>query len=165
MRGSEGKGSFYPKNILSCRNSDMSVSITFVQCCILCRYGDYYVWNKVTTCIHNILSGRRWIEHYGEVTIRNTKSSVCICKLTFVKVRSTLEQKSQDPAECFLRKKCKKIFPVSYLRAFQTRNHNWLTALLEEYKLLNLWRSKISCQKNKFIFKESCFYIASQDTK
>uniref|UniRef100_A0A8C3Y4W7 Oxysterol-binding protein n=1 Tax=Catharus ustulatus TaxID=91951 RepID=A0A8C3Y4W7_CATUS len=50
------------------------------------KYGDYYVWNKVTTCIHNILSGRRWIEHYGEITIRNTKSSVCICKLTFVKV-------------------------------------------------------------------------------
>uniref|UniRef100_A0A8C8Y5G6 Oxysterol-binding protein n=2 Tax=Panthera TaxID=9688 RepID=A0A8C8Y5G6_PANLE len=53
---------------------------------MLPRYGDCYVWNKVTTCIHNILSGRRWIEHYGEVTIRNTKSSVCICKLTFVKV-------------------------------------------------------------------------------
>ncbi|KAM9549523.1 oxysterol-binding protein-related protein 6 isoform 5-T7 [Guaruba guarouba] len=50
------------------------------------KYGDYYVWNKVTTCIHNILSGRRWIEHYGEITIRNTKSSICICKLTFVKV-------------------------------------------------------------------------------
>ncbi|XP_060112894.1 oxysterol-binding protein-related protein 6 isoform X2 [Heteronotia binoei] len=50
------------------------------------RYGDCYVWNKVTTCIHNILSGRRWIEHYGEITIRNTKSSACICKLTFVKV-------------------------------------------------------------------------------
>ncbi|XP_072468542.1 oxysterol-binding protein-related protein 6 isoform X5 [Notamacropus eugenii] len=50
------------------------------------KYGDYYVWNKVTTCIHNILSGRRWIEHYGEITIRNTKSSICICKLTFIKV-------------------------------------------------------------------------------
>ncbi|XP_032080475.1 oxysterol-binding protein-related protein 6 isoform X2 [Thamnophis elegans] len=53
---------------------------------ILPKYGDCYVWNKVTTCIHNILSGRRWIEHYGEVTIRNTKSSVCICKVTFIKV-------------------------------------------------------------------------------
>lgn len=53
---------------------------------MLPKYGDCYVWNKVTTCIHNILSGRRWIEHYGEVTVRNTKSSVCICKLTFVKV-------------------------------------------------------------------------------
>ncbi|XP_057359873.1 oxysterol-binding protein-related protein 6 isoform X5 [Manis pentadactyla] len=53
---------------------------------MLPKYGDCYVWNKVTTCIHNILSGRRWIEHYGEITIRNTKSSVCICKLTFIKV-------------------------------------------------------------------------------
>ncbi|KAL4656673.1 oxysterol-binding protein-related protein 6 isoform X5 [Arapaima gigas] len=49
---------------------------------MLPRFGDYYEWNKVTTCIHNILSGRRWIEHYGEITIR---SSTCICKLTFVK--------------------------------------------------------------------------------
>lgn len=49
-------------------------------------YGDHYEWNKVTTCVHNILSGRRWIEHYGEITIRNTKSSACLCKLTFIKV-------------------------------------------------------------------------------
>ncbi|XP_059355528.1 oxysterol-binding protein-related protein 6 isoform X7 [Carassius carassius] len=48
-------------------------------------YGDHYEWNKVTTCIHNILSGRRWIEHYGEVTIRNSRNTSCICKLTFVK--------------------------------------------------------------------------------
>ncbi|XP_026074365.1 oxysterol-binding protein-related protein 6-like isoform X5 [Carassius auratus] len=48
-------------------------------------YGDHYEWNKVTTCVHNILSGRRWIEHYGEVTIRNTRNTTCICKLTFVK--------------------------------------------------------------------------------
>ncbi|XP_061827561.1 oxysterol-binding protein-related protein 6 isoform X2 [Nerophis lumbriciformis] len=48
-------------------------------------FGDHYEWNKVTTCVHNILSGRRWIEHYGEITIRNTKSSACLCKLTFVK--------------------------------------------------------------------------------
>uniref|UniRef100_A0A674D459 Oxysterol-binding protein n=1 Tax=Salmo trutta TaxID=8032 RepID=A0A674D459_SALTR len=52
---------------------------------ILPSFGDHYEWNKVTTCVHNILSGRRWIEHYGEITIRNTKSSACICKLTFVK--------------------------------------------------------------------------------
>uniref|UniRef100_A0AAY5F4P7 Oxysterol-binding protein n=1 Tax=Electrophorus electricus TaxID=8005 RepID=A0AAY5F4P7_ELEEL len=52
---------------------------------MLPSYGDHYEWNKVTTCVHNILSGRRWIEHYGEITIRNTKSSTCICKLTFIK--------------------------------------------------------------------------------
>ncbi|XP_077435567.1 oxysterol-binding protein-related protein 6 isoform X2 [Vanacampus margaritifer] len=49
------------------------------------RFADHYEWNKVTTCVHNILSGRRWIEHYGEITIRNTKSSACLCKLTFIK--------------------------------------------------------------------------------
>ncbi|EGW08601.1 Oxysterol-binding protein-related protein 6 [Cricetulus griseus] len=69
-----------------CIREDKGFRFFSEQCRILRRYGDYYVWNKVTTCIHNILSGRRWIEHYGEVTIRNTKSSVCICKLTFVKV-------------------------------------------------------------------------------
>uniref|UniRef100_A0AAQ5YMX0 PH domain-containing protein n=1 Tax=Amphiprion ocellaris TaxID=80972 RepID=A0AAQ5YMX0_AMPOC len=52
---------------------------------MISRFGDHYEWNKVTTCVHNILSGRRWIEHYGEITIRNTKSSACLCKLTFVK--------------------------------------------------------------------------------
>ncbi|XP_016318360.1 oxysterol-binding protein-related protein 6-like [Sinocyclocheilus anshuiensis] len=52
---------------------------------MLPSYGDHYEWNKVTTCIHNILTGRRWIENYGEVTIRNTRNTTCICKLTFVK--------------------------------------------------------------------------------
>ncbi|XP_063789453.1 oxysterol-binding protein-related protein 6 isoform X3 [Pseudophryne corroboree] len=49
------------------------------------KYGDCYVWNKVTTCIHNILSGRRWIEHYGEITIRNAKNGASTCKMTFIK--------------------------------------------------------------------------------
>uniref|UniRef100_A0A8D0HJT8 Oxysterol-binding protein n=1 Tax=Sphenodon punctatus TaxID=8508 RepID=A0A8D0HJT8_SPHPU len=51
------------------------------------RFGDHYEWNKVTTCIHNILSGQRWIEHYGEVLIRNTKDSAYHCKITFCKAR------------------------------------------------------------------------------
>ncbi|XP_067858063.1 oxysterol-binding protein-related protein 3 isoform X1 [Heptranchias perlo] len=50
-------------------------------------YGDHYEWNKVTSCIHNILSGQRWIEHYGEILIRNKNSSICQCKLTFVKAK------------------------------------------------------------------------------
>ncbi|MEJ1278286.1 oxysterol binding protein-like 3 [Cricetulus griseus] len=74
-----------------CIREDKGFRFFSEQCRILRRYGDYYVWNKVTTCIHNILSGRRWIEHYGEVTIRNTKSSVCICKLTFVKYSNVNE--------------------------------------------------------------------------
>lgn len=67
----------------------------FFEAVILCfRFGDLYEWNKVTTCVHNILSGRRRIEHYGEITIRNTKSIACLCKLTFVKVQLISKQES-----------------------------------------------------------------------
>uniref|UniRef100_A0A3Q2E2K6 Oxysterol-binding protein n=1 Tax=Cyprinodon variegatus TaxID=28743 RepID=A0A3Q2E2K6_CYPVA len=51
------------------------------------RFGDHYEWNKVTSCIHNILSGQRWIEHYGEISIRNSASDVCQCKITFIKAK------------------------------------------------------------------------------
>ncbi|XP_075631273.1 oxysterol-binding protein-related protein 7 isoform X3 [Balearica regulorum gibbericeps] len=51
------------------------------------RTGDHFEWNKVTTCIHNVLSGPRWIEHYGEVLIRNTRDASYHCKLTFCKAR------------------------------------------------------------------------------
>ncbi|AWO96724.1 Oxysterol-binding protein [Scophthalmus maximus] len=51
------------------------------------EFGDHYEWNKVTSCIHNILSGQRWIEHYGEISIRNSSSDVCQCKVTFVKAK------------------------------------------------------------------------------
>ncbi|XP_026171309.1 oxysterol-binding protein-related protein 7 [Mastacembelus armatus] len=51
------------------------------------RYGDHYEWNKVVTCIHNVFSQQRYLEHYGEVTIQNLKSNVCTCRITFVKSR------------------------------------------------------------------------------
>ncbi|XP_077411620.1 oxysterol-binding protein-related protein 6-like isoform X2 [Vanacampus margaritifer] len=51
------------------------------------RYGDHYEWNKAVTCIHNVLSQQRWLEHYGEVVIRNKESDACTCKITFVKSR------------------------------------------------------------------------------
>ncbi|XP_078096356.1 oxysterol-binding protein-related protein 3 isoform X2 [Mustelus asterias] len=50
-------------------------------------YRDHYEWNKVTSCVHNILSGQRWIEHYGEILIKNRNNSICQCKLTFVKAK------------------------------------------------------------------------------
>ncbi|XP_048416463.1 oxysterol-binding protein-related protein 7 isoform X5 [Stegostoma tigrinum] len=50
-------------------------------------FGDHYQWNKITSCIHNILSGQRWIEHYGEVTITSITNSVCHCRLTFCKTK------------------------------------------------------------------------------
>lgn len=51
------------------------------------KFGDHYEWNKVVTCIHNVFSQQRYLEHYGEVTIQNLNSSVCTCKITFVKSR------------------------------------------------------------------------------
>lgn len=54
---------------------------------ILPGCGDHYEWNKVTSCIHNILSGQRWIEHYGEISIRNSSSDICQCKITFIKAK------------------------------------------------------------------------------
>ncbi|KAM8967278.1 oxysterol-binding protein-related protein 3 isoform 2-T2 [Pelodytes ibericus] len=54
---------------------------------ILPGFGDHYEWNKVTSCIHNILSGQRWIEHYGEIIIKNTKNNSCHCKVTFMKAK------------------------------------------------------------------------------
>ncbi|CAI9623803.1 unnamed protein product [Staurois parvus] len=54
---------------------------------ILPGFGDHYEWNKVTSCIHNILSGQRWIEHYGEIIIKNMKNDHCHCKVTFIKAK------------------------------------------------------------------------------
>ncbi|XP_072859403.2 oxysterol-binding protein-related protein 3 isoform X2 [Pogona vitticeps] len=54
---------------------------------ILPVFRDHYEWNKVTSCIHNILSGQRWIEHYGEIIVKNLNDNSCYCKLTFVKTK------------------------------------------------------------------------------
>ncbi|GLD61236.1 oxysterol-binding protein-related protein 7-like isoform X1 [Lates japonicus] len=63
------------------------------------KYDDHYEWNKVVTCIHNVLSQQRWLEHYGEVVIRNTKSDVCTCKITFVKSRYWSSDNSKNEVQ------------------------------------------------------------------
>lgn len=35
------------------------------------KFGDHFSWSKVTTCIHNIVVGKLWIDNYGELVIRN----------------------------------------------------------------------------------------------
>jgi len=47
------------------------------------KYSDHYQWNKVTTCVHNLFGGQRWVDQYGELRITNGRIN---CKLTFVKV-------------------------------------------------------------------------------
>ncbi|XP_056011309.1 oxysterol-binding protein-related protein 6-like isoform X4 [Ostrea edulis] len=46
------------------------------------KYKEHYMWNKVTTCVHNLLGGQRWVDQYGEMQIRNGGIT---CKLTFKK--------------------------------------------------------------------------------
>ncbi|UYV82915.1 OSBPL6 [Cordylochernes scorpioides] len=45
---------------------------------------DHYRWNKVTSCVHNVFSGQRWVDQYGEMIITDSNEEVT-CKLTFVK--------------------------------------------------------------------------------
>uniref|UniRef100_A0A4W4DV48 Oxysterol-binding protein n=1 Tax=Electrophorus electricus TaxID=8005 RepID=A0A4W4DV48_ELEEL len=58
---------------------------------VLPRFADHYELSRVTSCIHNILSGQRWIEQYGDVTIRNTSATEdpVLCKITFLKATVT----------------------------------------------------------------------------
>ncbi|MCO5563921.1 hypothetical protein L7F22_017573 [Adiantum nelumboides] len=35
------------------------------------RFADHYTWSKITTCIHNVVVGKLWIDNYGEIVIRN----------------------------------------------------------------------------------------------
>ncbi|KAG5894685.1 hypothetical protein JTB14_034733 [Gonioctena quinquepunctata] len=49
---------------------------------LLPKTGDLYSWNKVTTCVHNLFSGQRWVDQYGELRITNGRIT---CKLTFAK--------------------------------------------------------------------------------
>ncbi|XP_066530828.1 oxysterol-binding protein-related protein 7-like [Hoplias malabaricus] len=51
------------------------------------RYGDHYEWNKVVTCIHSVFSQQRWLEHYGDVLIRNLNDDSVTCKISFLKSR------------------------------------------------------------------------------
>lgn len=51
----------------------------------LVRFKENYTWNKATSCVHNILGGQQWVDHYGEVMVVNQTLNIT-CKLTYVKV-------------------------------------------------------------------------------
>ena len=33
--------------------------------------GNHYTWRKVTTTVHNIIVGKLWVDHHGEMDIKN----------------------------------------------------------------------------------------------
>lgn len=43
----------------------------------------HYKWNKITTCVHNLFKGERYVDNYGELII--TDSCNLTCKITFEK--------------------------------------------------------------------------------
>lgn len=51
----------------------------------LATTGDHYSWNKVTTCVHNLFGGQRWVDQYGDMHIVCHGTDVS-CKLNFIKV-------------------------------------------------------------------------------
>ncbi|KAL3315613.1 Oxysterol-binding protein 2 [Cichlidogyrus casuarinus] len=38
------------------------------------RDGSIFTWNKITTCVHNIIVGKLWIDNYGDAYITNHKT-------------------------------------------------------------------------------------------
>ncbi|CAH2097362.1 unnamed protein product [Euphydryas editha] len=49
--------------------------------------GDHYSWNKVTTCVHNLFGGQRWVDQYGDMHITCHGTDIS-CKLNFIKASS-----------------------------------------------------------------------------
>ncbi|KAJ0171292.1 hypothetical protein K1T71_012842 [Dendrolimus kikuchii] len=49
--------------------------------------GDHYSWNKVTTCVHNLFGGQRWVDQYGDMHIMCHGTDIN-CKLNFIKASS-----------------------------------------------------------------------------
>ncbi|CAH0403170.1 unnamed protein product [Chilo suppressalis] len=49
--------------------------------------GDHYSWNKVTTCVHNLFGGQRWVDQYGDMHIMCHGTDIT-CKLNFIKASS-----------------------------------------------------------------------------
>ncbi|KAG8229858.1 hypothetical protein J437_LFUL009133, partial [Ladona fulva] len=63
---------------------------------ILKPSGDHYRWNKVTTCVHNLFGGQRWVDQYGELRIQLVKGSGNYsCKLTFAKASRWSDKKHE----------------------------------------------------------------------
>lgn len=52
---------------------------------VLPKWNEQYKWNKVTTCVHNLLGGQRWVDQYGEMQI---SCGEIVCKITFKKASS-----------------------------------------------------------------------------
>jgi len=47
------------------------------------KFNDHFVWNHFDTCAHNIIVGGMWVDHYGELEVKNhTTGDVAYLKAT-----------------------------------------------------------------------------------
>merc|ERR1712023_10845 len=47
------------------------------------KYGDHITWGYITSCAHNLFIGKMWIDHYGDMEVKNHATGD-VAKLTFV---------------------------------------------------------------------------------
>eukprot|EP00899_Mesostigma_viride_P020706 jgi/Mesvir1/28637/Mv04499-RA.1 len=52
-------------------------------------WGDHFSWTKVTTCIHNVVVGKMWIDNYGDILVKNHTTGEA-CKLKFLKAQGAV---------------------------------------------------------------------------
>lgn len=57
------------------------------------EFGDHYVFEQVTSCVHNIVIGRMWLDNYGEMRIVN-KTNGGRCVINFNKTGWMSDSKS-----------------------------------------------------------------------
>ncbi|KAJ8322029.1 hypothetical protein KUTeg_000500 [Tegillarca granosa] len=41
----------------------------------LTKYGEVYTWSNVNCCVHNVIVGKLWVEHYGIMEVLNHKTN------------------------------------------------------------------------------------------
>jgi oxysterol-binding protein 1 len=49
---------------------------------ILKGTNEHFTWKKVTTCVNNLIVGKLWIDHYGDMVVTNHSTGET-CTLTF----------------------------------------------------------------------------------
>lgn len=52
---------------------------------VLKRHSDHFVWNKATTTVHNLLTGKAYVDHHGTIDLLNISTNDR-CRLTLQKL-------------------------------------------------------------------------------
>ncbi|XP_045172406.2 oxysterol-binding protein 1-like isoform X2 [Mercenaria mercenaria] len=56
------------------RGAYLNIVPTGIAHLVFEKSGNHYTWRKVTTTVHNIIVGKLWVDHHGEMDIKNHKT-------------------------------------------------------------------------------------------